>query len=158
MRMKHTLLAAAALSLLSTTASAVDWGGYMRIGPGQKVEAGNGDASNCFQGAADTGGKGGIGRLGNECNTYGEFGLSQAGKAGGIDFKALLMTNFYQPGSDIGDGDRLGSKTRERALSGLLHLEASCGLVLGSRHGTDSASEVLTSTAGGRSMAPFFDW
>ncbi|HEX6707342.1 MAG TPA: carbohydrate porin [Albitalea sp.] len=105
MRMQHTLLAAAALSVLSTAASAVDWGGYMRIGPGQKVEAGNGDRSNCFNGYADTGGKGGIGRLGNECNTYGEFGLSQAGKAGGIDYKALLMTNFYQAGSDIGDGN-----------------------------------------------------
>src|SRR6266850_2850918 len=73
MKMKLTLLAAAALSLLSTTASAVDWGGYMRIGPGQKVEAGHGDRSDCFSGTADTGGKGGVGRLGNECNTYGEF-------------------------------------------------------------------------------------
>lgn len=105
MRMKHTLLAAAALSLVSTTASAVDWGGYMRIGPGQKVEAGNGDRSDCFTGYADTGGKGGVGRLGNECNTYAEFGLSQGGKVGGIDFKTTLMTNFYQGGSDIGDGN-----------------------------------------------------
>ena len=56
MKMKHTLLAAAALSLLSTTASAVDWGGYFRVGPGQKTNAGA--EARCFGGGA-IGGKGG---------------------------------------------------------------------------------------------------
>ncbi len=97
MKMKHTLLAAAALSLLSTTASAVDWGGYFRVGPGQKQAVG--DGAKCFGGNME----GGTYRLGNECNTYGEFMLSQGGQAGGVDYKAYLMTNFFRPGSDIGD-------------------------------------------------------
>jgi len=104
MKMKQTLLAAAAISLLSTTASAVDWGGYTRIGPGQKQNSG--DGKRCFDGGGADGagsaapGHGGIGRLGNECNTYGEFALSQGMKAGGVDYKALLMTNFFNGGSD----------------------------------------------------------
>lgn len=93
MKIKHTLLAAAALSVLSTAASAVDWGGYTRIGPGQK------QGGRCFNGGAD-GGHGGIGRLGNECETYGEFALSQGATAGGVNYKTLLMTNFYNGGSD----------------------------------------------------------
>ena len=100
MKMKTTLLAAAALSLLSTTASAVDWGGYLRVGPGQKQNSP--DSRHCFDGGSD-GGHGGIGRLGNECNTYGEFALSQGGEStGGISYKALLMANFYNSGSDPG--------------------------------------------------------
>lgn len=102
MKMKYTLIAAAAVGLLSTGAQAVDWGGYLRIGPGQKQDSG--DGRRCFDGRAndnDSGapGKGGIGRLGNECNTYGEFGLSQGMTAGGVTYKALLMTNFYSAGS-----------------------------------------------------------
>jgi maltoporin len=103
MKMRPTLLAAAALTLLSTTASAVDWGGYTRIGPGQKQNTGDGE--RCFDGGAGGGGgsqapgHGGIGRLGNECNTYGEFALSQGMKAGGVDYKALLMTNWFSQGS-----------------------------------------------------------
>jgi maltoporin len=103
MKMKYTLLAAAALSLLSTTASALDWGGYVRVGPGQKQNGDNdGDARRCFSGYAQTGGKGGVGRLGNECETYGEFALSQGGEAGGVNYKTLLMTNFFNRGSDPG--------------------------------------------------------
>jgi maltoporin len=105
MMRRHTLLAAAALSLFAASASAVDWGGYVRVGPGQKEN--DGPDAKCFSGGgvdadgtAGSGGHGGIGRLGNECNTYGEFGLSQAMNAGGVDYKALLMTNFYTPGSD----------------------------------------------------------
>jgi maltoporin len=97
------LLAAAALGTLSTAASAVDWGGYVRVGPGQKQASG--DGQRCFNGAGIAApGHGGIGRLGNECNTYGEFGLSQVMDAGGVKYKGLLMTNFFNPGSDIGDG------------------------------------------------------
>ena len=97
MKMKHTLLAAAALSLLSTTASAVDWGGYFRVGPGQKSTTG--PDAKCFGANME----GGTYRLGNECNTYGEFMLSQGGQAGGVDYKAYLMTNFFKEGTDIGD-------------------------------------------------------
>ena len=73
MKLKLTLLSAAALGLISTSASAVDWGGYTRIGPGQKQTGG--DGSRCFDGGGVAGagsqapGHGGIGRLGNECNT-----------------------------------------------------------------------------------------
>lgn len=94
MKLKHTLLAAAALAGMATAAQAVDFGGYFRAGPGSK------GANKCFGGPLE----GGTYRLGNECNTYGEFQLSQGGKAGGVDYKALLMTNFYKPGSDVGDG------------------------------------------------------
>lgn len=103
MKMKHSLLAAAAISLLSTGASAVDWGGYTRIGPGQKQASG--DGKRCYSGGEGAGmgsqapGKGGIGRLGNECETYGEFQLSQNMSAGGVNYKALMMTNFYGTGS-----------------------------------------------------------
>lgn len=99
MKMRHTLLAAAAIGLLSTTASAVDFGGYTRVGPGQKSNGS--DTKHCFNGGAD-GGKGGVGRLGNECETYGEFFLSQGGEANGVSYKTLLMTNFYNPGSEAG--------------------------------------------------------
>jgi maltoporin len=103
MKMKPTLLAAAALSLLSTTASAVDWGGYTRIGPGQKQASG--DGQRCFNGGGSSAwgsaapGHGGIGRLGNECETYAEFALSQGGEAGGVNYKTLLMTAVGSPGS-----------------------------------------------------------
>lgn len=107
MKMKHSLLAAAAISLLSTGVQAVDWGGYARIGPGQKQNSG--DGKRCYSGGEGGGlgsqapGKGGVGRLGNECETYGEFGLSQNMSAGGVNYKALLMTNFYSAGSHPAD-------------------------------------------------------
>jgi maltoporin len=96
MKLKFSLLAAAAVSMLSTTAFAVDFGGYTRIGPGTKQQGS--DNKHCFNGGAD-GGHGGIGRLGNECDTY---VLSQGGEAGGVNYKTLLMTNFYNPGSEAG--------------------------------------------------------
>ena len=80
MKMKHTIVAAAAMTLLSTTASAVDWGGYFRAGPGQKTTTA-GDSSRCFGANME----GGTYRLGNECHTYGEFMLSQGGQAGKVD-------------------------------------------------------------------------
>ncbi|CAD5366228.1 Maltoporin (maltose/maltodextrin high-affinity receptor, phage lambda receptor protein) [Rubrivivax sp. A210] len=97
MKFRTTFLAAAALSVLSTAASAVDWGGYTRIGPGQKSTCYNGGGASGFGSQAP--GHGGIGRLGNECETYGEFALSQGMDAGGVNYKALLMTNFFSSGS-----------------------------------------------------------
>ncbi|HSI56258.1 MAG TPA: carbohydrate porin [Ideonella sp.] len=94
MKLKNTVLAAAALLSLATAAQAVEFGGYFRAGPGSK------GANKCYGAPLE----GGTYRLGNECNTYGEFQLSQGGKAGGVDYKATLMTNFFKPGSDIGDG------------------------------------------------------
>lgn len=108
MKLKSTLIAAAALTALSTAASAVDWGGYVRVGPGQKENSG--DGKRCFDGGGVAGGgsaapgHGGLGRLGNECHTYGEFALSHGVKAGGVDYKATLMTNFGSPGGSNANG------------------------------------------------------
>ena len=95
MERKFKLLAVAAtLAAFGVpSAQALDFGGYFRVGPGQK------EATNCFGGHLD----GGTYRLGNECDTYGEFALSEGGKAGGVDYKATLMTNFYRTNSDIDD-------------------------------------------------------
>jgi maltoporin len=70
-------------------AQAVDWTGYMRGGPAATSVSGK--SRQCY----------GIGelkyRLGNECDFYGEFQLAQAVKADGVDFNAVLMTNYYSP-------------------------------------------------------------
>ena len=89
-----TALAAAALS--STTALAVDWGGYFRAGPGTTSS----DASRACYGLSGPGLKY---RLGNECDIYGEFMLSQGFKAGGVDYKASLMTDLWNGATDQGD-------------------------------------------------------
>jgi maltoporin len=104
MKFKQATLAAAALTLLATSASAVEWGGYARVGPGQKQNERcfNGGGAGSMGSAAP--GHGGIGRLGNECATYGEFQLSQGMKAGNVDYKALLMTNFFSDGGSEADG------------------------------------------------------
>jgi maltoporin len=95
MKMKHTLVAAAAMTLLSTAASAVDWGGYFRTGPGGSSK----DVSRACYGLNGPGLKY---RLGNECDFYGEFALSQSAKLDGVDYKAYLMTNLYNGQTDTG--------------------------------------------------------
>ena len=89
-RARITATAVAAGALLSTmSAHAVDWTGYMRGGPAATDVSGR--SRQCY----------GLGelkyRLGNECDFYGEFQLAQAMKADGVDFNAVLMTNFYSP-------------------------------------------------------------
>ena len=84
------LVAAAAFALFAANAAhAVDWTGYMRGGPAATDVSGK--SRQCY----------GIGelkyRLGNECDFYGEFQLAQAMKADGVDFNAVLMTNYYSP-------------------------------------------------------------
>lgn len=88
---------AAALLACAPTAHAVDFGGYFRAGPGGTNV--DGKSRQCY-GLAGPGLKY---RLGNECDIYGEFALSQPFKADGIDYKALLMTNFWNGGIDTGD-------------------------------------------------------
>jgi maltoporin len=108
MKYKLALVAGAVMTLMATSASAVDWGGYVRIGPGQKASASKPaslSGNRCFDGLTGVG-HGGIGRLGNECGTYGEFQLSQGAQAGGVNYKALLMTNFSNDGSDP-DGNQV---------------------------------------------------
>jgi maltoporin len=84
-----TLAAACGVLMASTAAHAVDWTGYMRGGPAATDVSGK--SRQCY----------GIGelkyRLGNECDFYGEFQLAQAVKADGVDFNAVLMTNYYSP-------------------------------------------------------------
>ena len=87
------LVAVAAFALFAANAAhAVDWTGYMRGGPAAtNVPA---KSRQCY----------GIGelkyRLGNECDFYGEFQLAQAMKADGVDFNAVLMTNYYSPATE----------------------------------------------------------
>ena len=87
------LVAVAAFALFAANAAhAVDWTGYMRGGPAASDIAGH--SRQCY----------GIGelkyRLGNECDFYGEFQLAQAMKADGVDFNAVLMTNYYSPATE----------------------------------------------------------
>src|SRR5574341_855821 len=93
-------LAAAALCLLGTSAHAVDWGGYFRAGPGASKK----DASRACYGLPGEGMKY---RLGNECDFYGEFMLSQGAKADGVEYKANLMTNLWE-GNTNGDTSKVG--------------------------------------------------
>ena len=86
-----TLAAACATLMAATTAHAVDWTGYMRGGPAATTVSG--ESRQCY-GLASPGLKY---RLGNECDFYGEFQLAQAVKADGVDFNAVLMTNYYSP-------------------------------------------------------------
>ena len=86
------LVAVAALALLAGNAAhAVDWTGYMRGGPAATTVSG--ESRQCY-GLNSPGLKY---RLGNECDFYGEFQLAQAMKADGVDFNAVLMTNYYSP-------------------------------------------------------------
>jgi maltoporin len=87
---------AAGLIAAAWPATAVEWNGYFRAGPGTSKK----DASRACYGLNGPGLKY---RLGNECDIYGEFALSQGLKAEGVDYKATLMTNLYNPQTDTGD-------------------------------------------------------
>src|SRR3954468_13989131 len=90
-----SLAAAAMLGLASGGAFAVDFDGYFRAGPGAtKKDA----ARACY----NLGISGGHYRLGNECDFYGEFGLAQTGTVDGVNYKAKVMFNEYNPGTDVG--------------------------------------------------------
>jgi maltoporin len=79
----------------ASSAQAVDWTGYFRGGPASTSESGK--SRQCY-------GLDGAGlkyRLGNECDFYGEFTLSQPIKQDdGVQYSANLMTNFYSPNSE----------------------------------------------------------
>jgi maltoporin len=87
---------AAAAAAATTPAVAVDWGGYFRAGPGASKK----DSSRSCYGLSGPGLKY---RLGNECDIYGEFLLSQGFSKDGVEYKAALMTNLYNPQTDTGD-------------------------------------------------------
>ncbi|HSW03060.1 maltoporin [Aquabacterium sp.] len=90
---RFTLLrSAAALALLATAgaAHAVDWTGYFRTGPGLTSAS---TSRACY--GLNGGSSGMKYRLGNECDFYGEFQLSQGFQKDGIDYRATLMVNHY---------------------------------------------------------------
>ena len=94
-RIATTSAACAALLLGAPPAAhAVDWSGYMRGGPAATNV--NGTSRQCY----GLSGPGLKYRLGNECDFYGEFQLAQAFKADGVDYNAVLMTNFYSPATE----------------------------------------------------------
>jgi maltoporin len=95
-RSNVTQLAFAIAALSAIPAHAVDWGGYLRAGPGATKK----NASRACYGLNGSGLKY---RLGNECDIYGEFLLSQGFKSDGLEYKANLMTNLHNPGTDTGD-------------------------------------------------------
>jgi len=89
-------VAALGFGLASASASAVDFDGYFRAGPGATSKN---SARACYN--LDI--SGGHYRLGNECDFYGEFGLAQTGTtAGGVSWKAKVMFNEYNNGTDQG--------------------------------------------------------
>ena len=95
----HALALAAALAV--SQAQAVDFDGYFRAGPGATSK---GTARACYNlSGAGVSGAGTHYRLGNECDFYGEFGLAQTGTVEGVTYKAKVMFNEYNPGTDIGD-------------------------------------------------------
>ena len=86
---------AVTVGLAPGLAQAVDFDGYLRAGPGATSK----DAARaCY----NLGISGGHYRLGNECDFYGEFGLAQTGNVDGVAWKAKVMFNEYNPGTDVG--------------------------------------------------------
>jgi maltoporin len=87
---------ALAAALAASQAQAVDFDGYFRAGPGATSK----DAARaCY----NLGISGGHYRLGNECDFYGEFGLTQTGTTEGVAWKGKVMFNEYNNGTDTGD-------------------------------------------------------
>lgn len=92
------LTAIAAAALMSTSALALDFGGYFRAGPGATKK----DAARACYGLSGAGLKY---RLGNECDIYGEFMFSQGFTKEGVEYKASLMTDVYNGGTDTPRGN-----------------------------------------------------
>jgi maltoporin len=95
----NPLQMAVAASLLAASWAAqaqVDFNGYLRAGPGASQK----DAARACYGLNGAGLKY---RLGNECDIYGEFAVSKTFKSDGLEYKALVMTNIYNPQTDTGD-------------------------------------------------------
>jgi maltoporin len=92
---KATLaVAVAAIALLASSASAVDFHGYLRSGIGGNT---NGGGQVCFQ----TPGAWSKFRLGNECENYGELDFQQTlyKDKSGIEFKYEGMLGYATPGA-----------------------------------------------------------
>jgi len=79
-----------------TEAMAVDWGGYLRAGPGSTKK----NASRACYGLNGPALKY---RLGNECDIYGEFTLTQAMQKNDVDYKVKLMSYIWNGQTDSAD-------------------------------------------------------
>jgi len=91
---------ASALLLITHSAMALDYNGYFRGGPGLTQKN---TSRACY---ALNGGSSGLKyRLGNECDIYGEFQLSQGFVKDGIESKVVLMTNYYNNATDVSSTD-----------------------------------------------------
>lgn len=92
-----TLAAIASIAGLlgAGSAQALDFDGYFRAGPGAT-------SKNAARACYNLGISGGHYRLGNECDFYGEFGLAQTGTVDGVQYKAKVMFNEYNNGTDVG--------------------------------------------------------
>ncbi|WP_374673672.1 maltoporin [Ideonella sp.] len=103
MHLRLHLAAAAALALAAGGAQALDYTGYFRAGPGLT----DSDASRACYGL--NGGSPGMKyRLGNECDFYGEFQLSQGFQKEGIDTRVTLMLNHWTGATDTnGEGIKI---------------------------------------------------
>ena len=90
-----------AASVACQGAFALDWTGYFRGGPGLTSSNANRACFGLSQGSA-----GMKYRLGNECDIYGEFQLSQEFKKDGLEYRASLMTSHWTGSTDT-DGKGL---------------------------------------------------
>lgn len=92
-------LVVAGLAASAMPAQALDYSGYFRAGPGLTSQ----NASRACYGL--NGGTSGMKyRLGNECDFYGEFVLSQPFSKDGIEYRATLMVNHYTPATEPAAG------------------------------------------------------
>jgi maltoporin len=96
MKTIRSSLALTALALAAGSAHAVDFDGYFRAGPGLT-------SKNASRACYNLGISGGHYRLGNECDFYGEFGLTQTGTTEGVAWKGKVMFSEYNNGTDVGD-------------------------------------------------------
>lgn len=100
MRKSFVLVVAQALMpaglLVALPAMALDFSGYLRVGAGT---TGQGVGDGCFS----LPGAGLKYRLGNECDTYGEIGISQNGNLAGKDYKLMVMPGVSGHGGSLND-------------------------------------------------------
>jgi maltoporin len=92
------IAAAAALALLASTASALDYHGYFRDSEGYNSKGG---AMSCFSLPGSTF----KARLGNECDHYLEVAFGEGGKVDGNEWRAEFMPALYQGFDGGGSGN-----------------------------------------------------
>ena len=96
--MHKKLITAALLACTAGAASAVDFNGYFRVGPG----ATSNNLSRACYGLAGPGLKY---RLGNECDIYGEFMFSQPLQKDGVEYRVNVMPSLWNGATNTGGAD-----------------------------------------------------